>query len=82
MADDRSPTIHIRADATDVRTGHVWTDGGGETHGQLRFGAHSDIVFHDPQQARDMAAGLGKLADAMEAESARAAAERDDSGRV
>lgn len=78
MADERPPSIHFGAEATGIKAGHVWTDEWGDTHGTLKLSGYSDIVFHDPAQPRHVAALLGELAAAMEAEAARAAAEKED----
>jgi hypothetical protein len=78
MTDDRPPNLHFGAEADAIRAGSVWADEHGVTHGTLRFGGYSDIVFHDPSQPRHMAAQLEELAVAMEAEAARAAAEKTD----
>jgi hypothetical protein len=78
MADDHPPNLHFGTEASSIHAGSVWTDADGDTHGALRFGGYSDIVFHDPSQPRHMAAVLMELAAAMEAEAARAAAEKTD----
>jgi hypothetical protein len=77
MADERPPNIHCGAEATGIKVSFVWTDAAGVTHGSLDFSGHSDIVFHAPGQPRQMAALLGELAAAMDAEAARAAAEKE-----
>jgi hypothetical protein len=74
----RPPNLHFGAVASAIHAGSVWTDEHGDTHGALRFTGYSDIVFHDPSQPRHMAALLEELAAAMEAEAARAAAEKTD----
>jgi hypothetical protein len=78
MADERPPNIHLGAEATGIKVGHAWTDEWGTTHGSLDFAAYSDIVFHDPHQPRHVAALLEELAAAMEAEAARAEAEKEE----
>ena len=77
MADEYPPEIHFSATAASIKAGHVWTDLPGVTHGTLRFSDINDIVFHDPSQPRRVAALLEELAAAMEAEAARAAAEKE-----
>lgn len=68
----RPATVHITSYATTCRADHVWTDDHGVTHGSLNLGA-SWIGFHDPAQAREVAALLCQMAEAMEAQIARAA---------
>ena len=78
MADERPPNIHFGAEADGIKGGLVWTDDEGETHGALEFDGYCDIVFHDPEQPREVAAVLLSLANAMDAEAARAAAEKGE----
>jgi hypothetical protein len=80
MADERPPNLHFGAEADRIEVRHVWTDENAVTHASLHFSAYSDIVFHDPSQPRHMAALLEELAAAMEAEAARAAAEKEQPG--
>jgi hypothetical protein len=68
----RPVTVNITSHATEIRADHVWTDDHGVTHGSLDLGA-SYLVFHDPAQAREAAAQLGQMAEAMAAQIARAA---------
>jgi hypothetical protein len=77
MSETRTPNLHFGAKADGIKTGSVWTDEEGETHGALKFDVCCDIVFHDPEQPREAAAELLSLANAMEAEAARAAAEME-----
>jgi hypothetical protein len=69
---DRPATINITSHATEIDGRHVWTDDHGVTHGSLHLGP-SWIVFHDPAQAREVAAALGQMAEAMAAQIARVA---------
>jgi hypothetical protein len=78
VSETRSPNLHFGAKADGIKTGPVWTDEDGETHGALKFDVYCDIVFHDPEQPREAAAVLLTLANAMEAEAARAAAEKGE----
>jgi hypothetical protein len=71
----RQPTVSITSHATEIKAGHVWTDKDGHTNGALSLG-ESWLAFHDPQQARDLAAAAAELASAMEAHAARQAGAR------
>jgi hypothetical protein len=78
MPDKRGlPNLHFGAVA-EIRTGLVWTDPEGVTHGELQFTSYSDITFHSVQHVRDAMAVLAQLAGAMDAEAARAAAAKEN----
>jgi hypothetical protein len=70
--ESRPATVNITSHVTEIDGRHVWTDDHGVTHGSLHLGP-SWIVFHDPAQAREVAALLGQMAEAMAAQIARAA---------
>jgi uncharacterized protein (DUF885 family) len=72
-AEARPATVNVTSHVTQIDARHVWTDDLGVTHGSLDFG-DSWIVFHDPAQVREVAAKLSQMADAMDAEIARAKA--------
>jgi hypothetical protein len=67
------PYVHASGRARYVRSNHVWTGDGGDTYGALDLG-DLEVIFHTPEQVRALAAVLPGLADAMEAEIARAKA--------
>lgn len=66
-------SIIVDSNITEVRANHVWTDSAGVTRGSLSLGA-SWIAFDDPDQVRDIAQKLIRLATAMEDHAATDAA--------
>jgi hypothetical protein len=78
-AQGRLPYIHSHGRARYIRADHVWTDAEGETMGALDLG-DTEVIFRSPEQVRALAAVLPGLADAMEAEIARAKAAEENRG--
>jgi hypothetical protein len=79
---ERHPNIYFSTLSDQIRAALVWTDDDGDTHGSLDLSEYSDIVFHDPQQARAAMGALADLAEAMDAEIARFAAEGKEAPRI